>query len=223
MRILAKGISLLFHPLLILSYMLVILLLVDPFLFGISHISDMEGRVLLLRVFISTFFIPAFAVAMLTFLGLSSSIELPTREDRYGPYIVTGIFYLWMFRNFLTNPLIPDLYTSFVLGAVIGLFLAFFINIFSKISAHAVGMGGWLGMVFLLMIQSSYQLLEIPLPWLAPVQINLLTLFLILIFLSGIVGSVRLYLQAHEPMDLFGGFLIGFTAQLIAARFILFG
>lgn len=222
MRLLARGISLLFHPLLILTYILVVLMVLNPYLFGINSISELNGRVLLLRVFISTFFIPGFAVMMLTFLGLSSSMELPKREDRYGPYIITGIFYLWLFRNFLDNPTIPNIYTSFVLGAVIGLFLAFLINIFSKISAHAVGMGGLVGMILLLMLQSDYQTLEIGLPWLGTTQFSLLALFLTSLFLSGLVGTARLLLEAHDPMDLYGGYLIGFASQLIAARFILF-
>lgn len=222
MRLFAYSVSILFHPLLMLTYILIILMLVNPYLFGISHISELNGRILLLRVFVSTFFIPAFAVAMFSFLGLSSSIQLPKREDRYGPYIVTGLFYLWMFRNFLDNPTIPDLFTSFVLGSVVGLFLAFLINIFSKISAHAVGMGGLIGMVLLLMFQSDYQLLSFALPWLGPVQLNLMLLFLLVLLLSGVVGSARLYLEAHEPMDLYGGYLVGFASQLMAARFILF-
>jgi len=222
MRFIARGISLLFHPLLILTYILVLLMVLNPYLFGISSISELNGRILLLRVFISTFFIPGFAVMMLIFLGLSSSIELPKREDRYGPYIITGIFYLWLFRNFLDNPTIPDVYTSFVLGAVIGLFLAFLINIFSKISAHAVGMGGLVGMVLLLLLQSDYQTFEIILPWIGTAQVSLMILFLAALFLSGLVGTARLLLEAHDPMDLYGGYLIGFTSQLIAARFILF-
>lgn len=222
MRFIARGISLLFHPLLILTYILVVLMVLNPYLFGISSISELNGRVLLLRVFISTFFIPGFAVMMLTFLGLSSSMELPKREDRYGPYIITGIFYLWLFRNFLDNPTIPSVYTSFVLGAVIGLFLAFLINIFSKISAHAVGMGGLIGMILLLMVQSNYQTFEVVLPWLGTVQLSLLVLFLLSLFLAGLVGTARLFLEAHDPMDLYGGYLIGFASQLIAARFILF-
>ena len=222
MRLLARTLSVVFHPLLILTYILVVLLLMDPILFGIGRLADLEGRILLLRVFISTFFIPAFAVAMLTFLGLASSIELPDREDRYGPYIVSGIFYLWMFRNFLNNPNIPDIYTSFVLGAVVGLFLAFLINIFSKISAHAVGMGGLIAMVIILIQNSDYQVFIVHWPGVGAIQINLVAILLISIFLAGLVGTLRLYLKAHQPMDIFGGYMVGFTAQLIAARILLF-
>jgi len=42
---------------------------------------------------------------------------------------------------------------------------------------------------------------------------------LILIF-SGLVGSARLYLNAHEPKDLWGGYLVGFASQFIALQLV---
>jgi len=42
-----------------------------------------------------------------------------------------------------------------------------------------------------------------------------------IILLSGLAGTARLYLRMHEPLDVWGGYLVGFTAQFIAARFIL--
>ena len=142
---LAHFISFVFHPLLILTYMLVLLILVNPYLFGVSSIWEIDSQLLILRIFFSTFFIPAISVVLMRLLGLIESLEMRDRQERIGPYIITGVFYLWIFRNFLSNSQVPDAYTTFVLGATISLFLAFFINIFTKISAHAVGMGGLTG------------------------------------------------------------------------------
>lgn len=214
----ARVISLALHPLLMLTYMLVMLLLVNPYLFGVHSITDRQASILLLRVFLSSFFIPAIAVLMLRFTGLLRSLEMPEKTDRIGPYIITGVFYLWLFRNFLDNSQIPAIFVSFTLGATIALFLAFFINIFSKISIHALGMGGLLGvMVLILTIFPDYNFLSIG----GSHQIDLRVVLIAGILLSGITGTARLYLRAHEPMDLWGGYLIGFAAQFIAARFIL--
>lgn len=220
--LIARLISLVLHPLLVLTYMLIFLLLVNPYLFGIYSISDQTGKALLLRVFLSSFFIPMVAILMLRFTGLIRSLEMPQKEDRIGPYIITGVFYLWLFRNFLDNNQIPALFVSFTLGATIALFLAFFINIFSKISIHALGMGGLLGVVVLTMaVFPEYNFLS-PAQARGDVwQLDLRFLLVGLIFLSGAVGSARLALRAHEPMDLWGGYLVGFVAQFIAARFIL--
>lgn len=220
MRFFAQFVSVIFHPLLMLTYMLVLLLLVNPYLFGVNNIGDQLSRVLILRIFLATFFIPALSVVMLRFLGMVESIELKDKQERIGPYIITGIFYMWMFRNFLDNSLIPTAYTSFMLGATIALFVAFFINIFSKISAHAVGMGGLLGMVVLTMLEFSHHFFTIDLVLIGPVQFSLTVVLLLVILASGLVGTSRLLLQAHHPQDLYGGFVVGFFAQFIAYRFL---
>lgn len=222
MQVLAKIISVLFHPLLILTYMLVLFLLVNPYVFGIHSIQEPFGMQLILRVFLSSFFIPMVAVLMLRFTGLVQSLEMPERQERIIPYIVTGIFYLWLFRNLVDNTTIPRLFSSFALGTTISLFLAFFINLFSKISAHAVGMGGIIGMIVLLMNYfPEYKVVQ--LPWGSEdfLEISTTMVLMLALVLAGLVGSSRLSLKAHEPMDLYGGYFVGFVGQLIALRFIM--
>jgi hypothetical protein len=220
--ILARTISIFTHPLLILSYILIILLAANPYQFGFSSIGDQAARLLLLRIFLSSFFLPGMAVLMLRFTGLVKSMDMPEKTDRIGPYIVAGIFYLWLFRNLLDNSNIPRLFTSFTLGATLALFLAFFINLFSKISIHAVGMGGLIGMILLAMWQmSGYPTVQFPFWSLGTLQIDWLLLLLIALLLAGITGTARLALSAHEPLDLYGGYIVGFMAQIIAMRFIL--
>jgi membrane-associated phospholipid phosphatase len=173
----------------------------------------------LLRIFLYTFFIPAFAVAMLRPLGFISSLEMEDRTERTGPYIITAIFYLWAYMNMRNSALFPPAYASFMLGAVIALFVAFFINIFSKISAHAVGMGGLLAMVIITMLRFSHDVFTIQTGLLGTINFNMNAVLIIVIVLCGLVGTARLLLKAHEPRDLYGGFMVGFVAQLLALRF----
>lgn len=218
----ARFVSLIFHPLLMITYMLVILLWVNPYLFGVHDLTEASSRILILQVFLSSFFIPGMAVAMLRFTGLVKSIELPDKQDRIGPYIISGIFYLWLFRNLLTNTLIPNIYTSFVLGATIALFVAFFANIFSKISAHAAGMGGLVAMIYITLLTfPEYASFSIPLFNGQTLEITLSALLITVIVLAGLVGASRLILDAHEPSDLYGGYLVGFIAQFIAIKFVM--
>ncbi|NRA48639.1 MAG: hypothetical protein HRU12_05865 [Phaeodactylibacter sp.] len=220
LKTLAQVISVLFHPLLIVTYMLVLLLLINPYLFGVYGIGDQFSRILILQVFLSTFFIPGFAVAMLRFTGLVNSLEMKTKQERIGPYVITGMFYIWMFRNFLGNAQVPTAFSAFLLGAAIGLFIAFFINIFSKISAHAVGMGGLLGMVVITLLLFSYDTFLVSLGTLGTYQVSMLWVLMLTVLLAGLVGTCRLILQAHEPTDLYGGYLVGFVSQFIALRFM---
>ena len=220
LRNFASLISWLTHPLLAITYIYIILLFTNPFDFGFRNWSDTGAIILFLRIFLTTFFIPGFAVLMLTFIGLAKSMELPEKEDRIAPYIITGIFYLWMFRNFLDNPDIPSSFSRAILGSSIGLFLAFFINIFDKISAHTVGIGGILGFILIFLFQQGNTVLfsqgfteNI---YLIPMSL----VFLITILIAGLTGSSRLYLKAHSPAQVYAGYFIGILTQFIALRFI---
>ena len=216
---LAQGISIVLHPLLIPTYMLVLLLVVNPFLFGINSIGERSGRLTLLMVFLYTFFVPMISVLVMRFLGMMKSLEMSERTERIGPFLVTGVLYLWIFYNFWNSPVIPTAYTAFMLGIVIALFAAFFVNLFSKISLHAVGMGGLVAMVSITMLLFSGSSFTLVLGGWGTYSVSVVLLLVVVIFLAGLVGTCRLFLRAHEPLDLYGGYLVGFTAQLMAIRF----
>lgn len=220
LRLSASLISWITHPLLAVTYIYLLLLFINPFEFGFSKWSDTGAVILFFRIFLTTFFIPGFAVIILTFIGLAKSVELPERQDRIAPYIITGIFYLWMFRNLMDNPDIPTSFSRAILGSSIGLFLAFFINIFDKISAHTVGIGGVLGFILiflykqgndsLLLFDAGKNLYFVPMS----------VVFLMMIFIAGLTGSSRLYLKVHSPAQVYAGFFIGIFTQFVALRFI---
>jgi hypothetical protein len=218
LRISAKIVSTLFHPLLILTYSLILLRLVNPYIFGANSVVVQSWLTLL--IFSSTFVLPAFAVFIMSALGLVDSMQLKTKQERIGPYIITGVFYLWMFVNFKSNPLIPAAYTIFVLGATIGLFTAFFVNIFSKISAHTVGMGGFIGMVIITMLLYSYDNFTIESSFLGTFQVSMNTVLMVVILLAGLVGTARLILDAHTNKELYLGFFVGIFSQFIALLYM---
>ncbi len=219
LRGLARGVSLIFHPLLIPTYMLILLLLINPYLFGINSITERVGQETLLLVFLYTFFLPAVCILVMHFSGMIGSLEMPDKSDRIGPYILTGLLYLWVFYNFYSSGQVPTVFTAFMLGIVIALFLAFFVNIFSKISAHAVGVGGLVAMVFITLLRFSYPSFSLDLGSLGVYSVSVGLVFLAAILIAGLVGTARLLLKAHDPIDLYGGYLVGFTAQMVAYRF----
>jgi membrane-associated phospholipid phosphatase len=45
---------------------------------------------------------------------------------------------------------------------------------------------------------------------------SLIGVFLVIIVLTGLVASARLYLKAHTPKEVFIGFLIGISGQMLA-------
>jgi len=217
-RFLAYFFSVVFHPLLMVTYMLIILLVVNPYMFGVNGVQG--GMLIIIKIFLYTFVIPAFAVFMMKSLDLIDSIEMKTKSERIGPYIITGILYMWAFRTILDNPDIPSAYKLFVLGATIGLFVAFFFNLFTKVSMHALGMGGLLGMIIITSLLYSYDTFVFQLGSLWIVEMSMNALMMIVIVLSGIVCTSRLLLKAHNLQDLYSGFIIGLAAQFLALRIL---
>ena len=108
MRPAARLISLLFHPLWVMTAALLIFLAADPYAFGTDRV--VERMPLLLATAGTTILIPGIAVVMMRFLGLVDDLEVRDRMQRVGPYLVAGIFYTWMTRNFLGNPDVPPLF-----------------------------------------------------------------------------------------------------------------
>ena len=123
---------------------------------------------------------------------------------------------LCRFVNFKNNPTIPAAYSIFVLGATIALFMAFFINIFSKISTHTAGMGGLIGMVVITMLLYSYDSFTVNTNLFGAFEMTMNTVLMIVILLAGMVGTARLILDAHTNKELYMGFFVGIFSQFVA-------
>lgn len=198
----------LLHPLLVLSYMLLLMLALNPFAFGAHQMNDQRSMVLFLYVFATSFLIPIVGISILKPLKLLRSLEMEDKQDRVGPYIISGVFYLWLFKNFHTG-VVPELYNAFTLGATIALFFAFFINIFSKLSAHMTGMGAMTAMIFSLAFQWAGQTLS-----LGPVSLSLNVVLALVLLLSGWMGTWQM--SKHTAAEVAQGYAAGFVAVLLA-------
>src|SRR3954464_3064719 len=147
LRIPAKIISVLLHPLFFPTYVFFWLTLRFPAQFeGITPFLMLMRKI---NVFWMTAFFPAFSVFLLWRLKFISNIMLRTQRERVAPYIITMIFYWWMWylsRNFTDQPVVLKFFYFSIFGATIfGLML----NSFFKISMHGMGVGGLLVFVLL--------------------------------------------------------------------------
>lgn len=204
---------------LVLSYALLLLMAINPFAFGVYRMGEKQAVLLLLYVFTTTALIPGIGIAIMKPLGFIKNLESPERMERIGPYIVIGIFYLWLFKNLLSGGQVPTLYLNCVLGATIALFVAFVINIFTKISAHATGMGGLVGMLFLTAWEWPGSTLDFSALGFS-VQLSLTAAIAIMVLLAGLVGSARLTLKAHVPADVWQGYAVGVLSVWVAKGFV---
>lgn len=209
----AKIISVLFHPLILVTYTAVLMLLMNPYEFGVSSIG--EQTPLLLQVFLSTFALPALMVFLMYAIEFIPSVEMPDKQDRIVPYIGVMTFYIASYYFYLKLPGIPVAFKLFMLGVVISLAVAFFINNFSKISIHTVGMGGFLGMIMTAIFffkQESFPMHTM----FGYVRVDMVLILILTFIFSGLVGTSRLLLGSHTPDQLWGGYMVGFLGQGLA-------
>jgi len=218
-KALAYTVSILFHPLLIPSYVLITLLAINPFMFGVN--SVWANDIILLQVFLSTFLLPAFSLLMLRQLDFVKTIELEDREDRIIPFIVTGLFYIGLAVFFIKTPNhSPIILTVFILGATIGLWLSFLFNLFTKISLHAVAIAGFLAIIIIAMNSLEFDHMILDLGSLGILNISIRTMLMLVILIAGMVGTARLLLRAHEPFQIYLGYFVGFLSQFVANNFL---
>lgn len=215
----ARIISFVFHPLFLITYFLLILITINPYIFAIANKQDF-GIIIIYIIIISIFF-PVIPLFMMYRLGLTKSILLKERKERTIPVALTGIFYLWLYINMLNNSAIPSIFNSFMLGSTITLFACFFVNLFSKISLHTAGISGFVTALFIAQQMVGYEYFSIN-TMLGNYHMHSILIMVFGLILAGLVGTSRLLLKAHSPQDILGGYMVGFLAQIIAMRIIFY-
>ena len=200
LKIIAKIVSYILHPLFIPTY--VFLWLAWRFPIDFVGVTSTGLVIKKISVFWLTAFFPAFSVFLLWRLKFISSIFLHEQKDRIIPYIITMIFYWWMWylsRNSKFDDQ-PTVLKFFYFGIFLTTVFGLIINNFIKISMHAIGAGTFLAFIILTCL--TYH-----------------TFFgtdiIITTFLAGIICSARLMLNHHSTAEIYAGFIVGIICQLL--------
>ena len=199
-KMLAQFFSWLFHPLLVGLYMSLYLIYIDPEYFMGMNTSG-KTQTLFIYLINSVFFL-LMAVLLCRVLGFVQSVYLKTQKERIILYAISMIFFFWTFYVFKNKPGIPVIMAQMSLGIFIAVIIDFVANIFFKISMHATGAGGLVGLFTVLLFTSS-GFVNIPLA--------------VAIFVAGLICTSRLIVSAHRMPDIVLGLMAGFTGQWIAA------
>lgn len=213
-KIWAYALSGLFHPLLIPSYMYVLLMLINPFLFGSNSFGEERALLTLLMMVLYTAVIPMISVLLMVALNMVSSIMMADKMERIGPLLLVMVLYFWVYYNLSQNNDVPTIFSTFLLGVVIALAVSFVINVLDKISLHAVGMGGLVAMLMITMGLFGANGLVV-----GGLTVSLGLLLIVGVIIAGLVGSARLALGAHDSVQIYAGYVVGFAAQLMALKF----
>ena len=191
------------HPLLMPLITLWLAMELDPL---VAFLLPDQGRfITLAMVALMTVVFPITSTLLLKRAGLVSSLELPTRQERLGPYIMTVIYYAMTWYLLLRAPL--DVVASrLFFGATVAVMLTALITIRWKISAHMVGMGGLIGALAGLNVVHG---------------LGLFPIFVVAIILAGMLGTARLLTSDHTVGQVLAGALLGvcctYTSVITAA------
>ncbi|MCB2207076.1 MAG: hypothetical protein KQH67_02160 [Bacteroidetes bacterium] len=192
----AKLISVLFHPLLMPTYAILILFNINS---HYLHVLPFEYKLILLGfVFVFTFILPAVSMFFMVKLKLVESIEMHSSKERPIPLIIVALFFYATYHIFRELP-VDTIFTMFMLGATVLVLLSLLINYFYKISLHMMALGGLLATL----IGFSFLIHQ-----------DIRSYIFLLLIIAGITGTARLKLNAHSPSQVYAGFLIGVTVML---------
>ncbi len=140
----ARLLTIIFHPLFIPFYMLMILLNVN-ILFAIM-IPVKAKLILSGLVFLTTVLFPLLIVFLLFKLKMIKSFYLESREERIYPLLTLAIFYYFTYYILKSFP-ISFIFSYYMLGSTFLTILALIISFYRKISLHMIGIGGMLGLL----------------------------------------------------------------------------
>lgn len=197
MRLFANIISILFHPLLMVTYGIILAvtytyLAIYPLPLKLAIIGG---------TFASTAIIPGVFIGLMVKNGAAVDLELSDRKERIVPYLIF-ITSIMVCIFFLYKMMLPFWMLSLLIGACISLVIALGINFFWKISAHAIGIGGLLGGI---MGVSRIHMIN---PYWA---------FIGVLLIAGLLGMSRIFLKRHTPMQVYAGFCLGFICTFVAS------
>ena len=190
-----KFISTILHP--------IVLPTLGVFLYFVFVSQSFEKRLQLIvlgLVFALTYVVPVLLLLFLRNFGFIKDFQVSTIKERRFP-VIFMIFLLYFLGNTIIQ--IPTIRNLGILFYGTSLSLTCIYVLFSvklKSSLHLVSMGNMIGF-FLIMTNIN--------------SLSMLPIIILLVLLSGILASSRLYLKAHTPVELLIGFFLGIVCQFI--------
>ncbi len=194
----ANIISVIFHPVLMPSYLLLILFNSYTYYFLIPF--ELKKFIFIL-VFICSFLIPISMIPLFIRLKVITNAQMFNHSERIIPYSIGALSYLfaayWLGRF---NHSIFDFIKIFMIASATLILLSAIISIKWKISSHLTGLGGLMSAIYFYGINFISDFSGI----LAAISI-----------IAGITAYSRLKLKAHTTAQVYSGFLLGFFGMLV--------
>lgn len=200
-RKLAQIISYTFHPLLMSSIAVLILYNSGHYL----SVTNAAIRDTIYSIFIIlTFILPAMFIPVLYYFRIISKLEIDLRKERLLPLISISIIYSLGYY-FMQRVNMPPVLLSLIQSSIAVLIVSTVITVFWKISLHTTALGGLLAFVIFIGIENN---------------LNVTLIGFIIILISGLVASSRLYLERHNSSQVYLGFLTGLIVVFLSMKYL---
>ncbi len=196
----ARVVSAIFHPLLI-PTLGFLFLFSSGFYFSILPWA--LKKYMLLVVFITTCFLPAISIFILS-INSKFDINMQKNTERTLALLISAICYYIGYLFLKRVPSFP-IYNIMLLGSVLVHIVLLPVSMRWKISFHSAAIGGLVGGVLAL----AFRLRENPVFLLSS-----------LILAAGLIGTARLILSKHTVQQIYAGFLTGFLILFLVLSFI---
>ena len=201
-RLGAKVISYIFHPVFVPLYIVLFMVYVHPLIF--AGFSDFDkSRTVMMAALMFTFF-PVVTVLLLKALKFINTFHLSTQKDRIIPLVACGVWYFWIWYVWRNLPEYPKPAVQLALAIWISASLGLMANIIMKVSLHAISMGVMLTFILLLAFLQ---------------QIHFGIYISVSLLVAGAVCTSRFIASDHIPKEIYGGLFVGIISMLAASLF----
>ena len=191
MKSIYNIISLVFQPLLMPTYAMILLMNMDVF----ALLPLRWHWIAIVGTFIFTGVLPALPIWLMMKRGEVNDLFISKREERTMPYLFSFMAYVFWALFMWRTLQFPMFIVAMGMGSAISIFIIVFINLKWKISAHTAGVGGLCGAIFGVCYRTA---------------INPVWFIVTILFISALVAFSRLELKAHTPGQVLAGYVVGF-------------
>ncbi len=195
---LANIISIIGHPMFMPLYAIIILFQFNPYVS--QSLNEHVQNLVYLIVTLFTIVFPVLTAVLLLKFNVISSLYMKNAQERKWPFTLTVLWYYLCFEILLKLQLPKSIYLM-IIGAITVVTIALIVTLKWKISVHMLGVGGLLGAL----IGISYRF-----------SLDWLLIILAVTLISGLVGYARLETRSHNPNQVYVGFIIGLSIELVA-------
>ena len=202
----ARTISIVFHPLLLATYLFGLLMYVFPV--ALDPLKEEGHQNFIFLIFCVTFLFPALNVGIFKTFGSIRTLAMKDRQERIIPFSFITILYILVTYLFYSRTRIGlnDNLLKFLIIIDALVLVATLVTYFYKVSVHSVAMCGLVGMLLPLNKISEDGALFYP--------------TIVTIVVAGMVMSARLQLNAHTPREVMVGGVLGFTTSFSLMLFL---